>query len=290
MRFSKDSVLTLFILSSSIILVGYFIYVFIGWNVLISFSDWVGLTPRYNFIGFKQYIDLSSDPVFWSSLTNNLLLVLLFVPGSLILGLFLAVLLDVVGTRGEGIFRTIFLLPFSLSFVITATLWSWMYDPSFGVLNTILNSFGLSFLKSGWITDPKVALYSIIFALIWQFSGYTALIFSAGIKSIPETQIMAAKVDGASEFEIYTRIVLPQLKSWILASFVVLMVFALKAFDFIYVLTNGGPGYSTYVLGLMMFIYTFFATHFSYGAAIATILFVTVMLIVIPYVLKVRRR
>jgi glucose/mannose transport system permease protein len=290
MRLSKDNVLTLFILSSSIVLVGYFIYVFIGWNVLISFSDWVGLTPRYNFVGFKQYIDLSNDPVFWSSLTNNLLLVLLFVPGSLILGLFLAILLDVVGTRGEGVFRTIFLLPFSLSFVITATLWSWMYDPSLGVLNTILNSFGLSFLKSGWITDPKVALYCVILALIWQFSGYTALIFSAGIKSIPETQIMAAKVDGASGFEIYTRIVLPQLKSWVLASFVILMVFALKAFDFIYVLTNGGPGYSTYVLGLMMFIYTFFATHFSYGAAIATILFVTVMLIVIPYVLRVRHR
>ncbi|MGB9760154.1 MAG: carbohydrate ABC transporter permease [Thermoproteota archaeon] len=290
MRLSKDSVLTLLILLSSVILVGYFIYVFIGWNILISFSDWVGLAPRYNFVGFKQYVDLSNDPVFWSSLANNLLLVLLFVPGSLILGLFLAILLDIIGTRGEGIFRTIFLLPFSLSFVITATLWSWMYDPSLGVLNTILGSLGLSFLKSGWITDPKVALYCVILALIWQFSGYTALIFSAGIKSIPETQIMAAKVDGASDFEIYARVILPQLKSWVLASFVILMVFALKAFDFIYVLTNGGPGYSTYVLGLMMFIYTFFATHFSYGAAIATILFTIVMLIVIPYVLKVRHK
>lgn len=282
MKLTIDEIITIFIFSFSLFLIGYFVYGCIGWNIILSLSNWEGLNPSYDIIGFIQYIRLFQDSTFYISLWNNLLLILLFVPGSLLVGLFLAILLDI-EARAEGIFRTIYLLPFALSFVITATLWAWMYNPSIGVINTLLEKMGLSFLKSGWTTNESTAMYSTILALIWQFSGYTMLVFLAGIKSIPEAQIDAAKVDGASGFELYRRIIIPQLKFSALSAFVVLIVFALKAFDFIFVLTGGGPGYSTYVLPLMMYRETFAMTHFSYGATIATLLFMIVMAIVLPY-------
>lgn len=289
--FTKDTLFTLLFVLPSLVLVSYFVYVLIGWNVVVSLSDWKrgSLTPSYNIVGFGQYVTLFQDPEFLTSLTNNLILILLFVPSSLALCLFLAILLDS-KVRGEGIFRNIYLLPFSLSFVITATLWAWMYNPDVGVINTLLRAIGLGFLKSGWVGDPNIALVCVVLAIVWQFAGYTMLIFSAGIKSIPEYQIMAAEVDGAKGFNLYRRVVIPQLKTPALSAFVVLMIFALKVFDFIYVLTGGGPGYSTYVLPLMMFRETFSSTNFAYGAAIATLLFLLALVIVLPYLYLSSRR
>jgi glucose/mannose transport system permease protein len=281
--------IALFILLPSIALVGYFVYASIGWNLIVSLTDWNTLKPSYNIIGLSHYAEIVQDSTFWISFKNNLLLILLFVPSSILLGLFLAILLDN-KVKGEGVFRTIYLLPFSLSFVITASLWAWMYDPSVGVINTLLERVGLSFLKSGWVTDSGIAMYCIILALVWQFSGYTMLIFLAGIRSIPESQVMAAEVDGARGLGLYRRVIIPQLKSSTLSTFVVLMVFALKAFDFIYILTFGGPGYSTFVLPLDMYRETFLMDHFAYGAAIATVLFVVVMIIVVPYLYTSSRR
>jgi glucose/mannose transport system permease protein len=286
----KESVIALLVLLPSVLLVGYFVYASIGWNVVVSLSNWVELTPDYTITGFRRYAELLHDPVFWISLQNNLLLLLLFVPSSIFVGLFLAILLDM-KVRGEGIFRTIYLLPFALSFVITASLWAWMYDRDIGVINILLQEVGLGFLKSGWVADPSIAMYCVILALAWQFSGYTMLIFLAGIRSIPESQVMAAEVDGAYGFGLYRRIIIPQLKFSALSAFVVLMVFALKGFDFIYVLTGGGPGgWDTFVLPLQMFRETFIKTHFAYGAAIASVLFVIVMVIVVPYLYVSSRR
>jgi glucose/mannose transport system permease protein len=257
--------------------------------VLVSLTDWKGLAPSYNIVGFGQYVTLFQDQEFLTSLTNNLILILLFVPSSLALGLFLAILLDS-KVRGEGVFRSIFLLPFSLSYVITGTLWLWMYNPKEGVINTLLQKIGFGFLQPGWITDPNIALACVVLAIVWQFSGYTMLIFSAGIKSIPESQVMAAEVDGATGLNMYRRIVIPQLKTSVLSAFVVLMIFALKVFDFIYVLTGGGPGYSTYVVPLLMFRDTFRMDQYAYGAAMATLLFLLALLIVVPYLYLSSRR
>jgi len=289
--FTREKIVTFLFVLPSLVLVGYFVYGLIGWNVVVSVSNWKpsSLIPSYSFAGFGQYATLFRDPVFLTALTNNIILVLLFVPSSLALGLFLAILLDS-KVRGEGVFRSIYLLPFSLSFVITATLWAWMFNPDVGVINTLLGAVGLGFLKTGWIGDPNIALVCVVLAIVWQFSGYTMLIFSAGIKSIPESQIMAAEVDGARGFDLYRRVVIPQLKTSTLSAFVVLMVFALKVFDFIYVLTGGGPGYSTYVLPLMMFRETFSSTKFAYGAAIATLLFLLALMIVLPYLYMSTRR
>jgi glucose/mannose transport system permease protein len=285
----KEKIITLLIILPALVSIFFFYYCFSGWNFFISLTDWKGFIPSYNLVGFKNYVTLLHDPIFWTSLKNNLLLILLFVPGVILIGLILAVLIDQ-KVRGEGVFRTIYLLPFALSFVVTASLWTWMYSPRVGTINVLLGKLGLGFLKSGWITDPIIVMYCIIIALIWQFFGYSGIIFLAGIRSIPESQIAAAKVDGASSFTLYRRIVFPQLKASFVTAFIIFMCFALKAFDFIWVLNRGGPGYSSHILGVTMYKETFALDKFAYGAAYSTIILVLSLVIVVPFLYRVYKR
>ncbi|MFX1538193.1 MAG: carbohydrate ABC transporter permease [Promethearchaeota archaeon] len=285
---TKDNLILFLLLLPALVSVGYFVYYTILWNVIVSVSNWEGLKIDYTFKGFDQYFKLFNDEVFLISLTNNIMLIVLFVPLCLLVGLSLAILMDQ-KVRYEGVFRTIYLLPFTLSFVVTAYLWLWMYNPQMGVINTLLRRAGLGFLASQWIADPNIVLLCIVIALVWQFGGYVMLIFLAGIKSLPDSQLKAAMVDGASGFYLYRRIVIPQIKASTFTAFVVLMVFALKAFDFIYVLTGGGPGYASEILPLTMYQESFAVTHFATGSAIATILFCLVLLIIVPYLYRTYR-
>ena len=286
---TKDQISIAVLLLPAIILVGYFVYIGILWNILVSVSDWKGLRASYNIKGLDEYVKFFNDPVFMESLTNNIFIIVFFVPLTLGVGLTLAILMDQ-KIRNEGFFRTIFLLPFTLSFVITGILWRWMYDYNEGVINLLFQSIGLGFIKIAWIDDPNLVKISIVLALTWQFGGYIMLIFLAGIRSIPETQIHAAMLDGASGFYLYRKIVIPQVKASMTTAFVILMVFGLKSFDFIWILTQGGPGYSSEILPLTMYIQSFGITRFATGAAIATILFISSMIIVVPYLYRSYRK
>ena len=280
--FSRDKLIIRLIFFTCIILVAYFVYYFIIWNVIVSMTDWTGLIQTYNFVGLENYIAMFNDPIFWTSLANNFIFMLIFIPTSLIIGLLLAILLDQ-KIRREGVFRSIYLLPFALSFIVTAYLWQWMFVQD-GVLNNVLEIFGLGFLDIRWISDPNIALISVSIALVWQFSGYIMLIFLASMRSIPVSHIMAAQVDGASGFKLYTRVIIPQIKTSTFSAFVILMVFALKAFDFIWILTDeGGPGWATTILPITIYKVAFKANMFAYSSAIATTLLFIVMIIVIPY-------
>ena len=279
---TRDKISTILFLIIPIVFVIIFIYICIIWNVVVSLSDWEGLRASYNFKDFGQYIKLFTNKIFLTSLWNNIVLILIFVPGSLAMGLFLAILLDQ-KVRRENVFKLIYLFPFTLSFVVTGFLWRWMYNIRVGVLNTLLESIGLGFLSNKWVQDVDFAMFWVCVVLIWQYSGYMMLIFLAGIRSIPESHIMAAAVDGASSFQTYYRIIIPQLKAPIFTGFVILVVFALKAFDLIFILTGGGPGYATEILPITMYKEVFNKKHFAYGSAIATVLFLLIMIIVIPY-------
>ena len=231
--FLRDKLVIRFIFIICCALVAYFIYYFIVWNILVSFTDWEGLIQSYGFVWFENYIRMFNDPIFWTALSNNLIFMLVFIPSSIVIGLFLAILLDQ-KIRKEGVFRTIYLLPYALSFIVTGYLWQWMFIED-GVINFLLELFGLEFLQISWISDPNVAIFSVSFALVWQFSGYIMLIFLAAIRTIPQSHIMAAQIDGASGFKLYTRVIIPQIKTSTFTAFVILMIFALKAFDFIWI-------------------------------------------------------
>jgi glucose/mannose transport system permease protein len=284
-----DSFLTIAALALILILVGVFVYGFTGWNVLISLTTWTGLTPTYEIKGLQSYFSIVNDPIFMKSFSNNIILLGLFISGSIAIGLFLAILLDQM-KRGTGFLRTYFVLPFTLSYVVTGTLWAWMYTPGEGVIDSILGALGLNFLKTGWISNPEISIYCVILTMIWQFSGYTMIIIFAGIKSIPFSQIAAGKVDGAGSFSLYRHIIIPQIRDPLFVAFAILFAFGVKTFALIWTLTGGGPGFSSYVLSLLMYRTSFASFQFAEGAAIATIMILLVLVVILPYLFVTRRR
>lgn len=265
------------------LLMGLFVYGAIGWNVIISLTDWAGLgSPDYGSLDFQMYTKLLSDGTFITATRNTLVLLIVFAVITLVIGLVLAILVDQ-HIRFENTFRTIYLLPMSLSFVVTAIFWSWMFNFQSGMINVVLRSLGLGALAQHWISDPQFKLGSIIFALMWQFSGYCMVVYLAGLRAIPSEQYEAARVDGATSVRMYWRIIIPQLRASTTSAAVVLVVFALKAFDFLFVLFGTNPGPSTDILSVMMFREAFESTNWAYGSAIATVLFVMALAVIGPY-------
>ena len=238
----------------------------IAWNIRASFTDWKGAVPSSNFVGLQNYSELFHDSLFWQSLKNTLLL-FLAVPCSLGLGFFLATLLNQ-KVRGARIFMIIYLMPFAFSFVVTGVVWNWVY--------TLVGSPHIY---------PNTVMLSIIIAMVWQFSGFCTLILFAGMKSIPQKEIDAAKLKGASTFRIYRKVVLPRLKIPILTSTVVVMIFVLKAaFDLTKVMTGGGPGTASFNLPIFVVNEAYYKLNVAYGAAAGNILVAIVLCIIIPYV------
>ncbi|MFW5937647.1 MAG: carbohydrate ABC transporter permease [Halanaeroarchaeum sp.] len=285
----------------STLLVGLFVYGAIGWNFVLSLTDWSGLRqPTYSSLDFDMYArffgavfegGLIGGPhtqAYWA-FRNTIVLLVVFTVAALVVGLLLAILVDR-NIRFENTFRTIYLLPMSLSFVVTSIFWAWMYNPSTGMINQVLRTIGLDALTQEWIGDPQFKLFAVMFALIWQFSGYAMVVYLAGLRAIPEAQYEAAKVNGASLVKLYWRIIIPQLRASTTSAAVVLMVFALKAFDFLYVMFGTRPGPSADILAMMMYRESFGTTNWAYGSAIAMILFVMALGVIAPYLTVQYRR
>ncbi|MFB6113654.1 MAG: carbohydrate ABC transporter permease [Halodesulfurarchaeum sp.] len=266
------------------LLVGLFVYGAIAWNAVISLTDWEGLdpTPSYAGLDFEMYRRLLSDPDFWTAAQNTIVLLVVFTLASLALGLFLAILIDR-GIRFENTFRTIYLLPMSLSFVVTAIFWAWMYNYNIGLINETIRLLGPDYLATQWLGNPQFKLFAVIFALIWQFSGYCMVVYLAGLRAIPSDIYEASKVDGASTIKMYWRIIIPQLRASTASAAVVLMVFALKAFDFLFVLFGTRPGPAADILAMLMYREAFGTSNWAYGSAIAMVLFMMALSVIAPY-------
>ncbi len=263
------------------------LYVMIGISIYVSMSDWRSYQISLNFVGLRNYEALFSNPRFYTALRNNIMWIILFMGPTSILGLIIAYIM--VSTGKEIIFRTIFLLPTAISMTVAGTLWVWMYARD-GAINTVLKTLGLSFIVKPWISDPSTALYALIFVTIWQYLGFAVIIFEAAIKGIDPSLIEAAQIDGASSFQIFWDVVVPQVRHGFLVAVPLLALSALKIFDIVYVATRGGPGLATDVLGYFMWETAFWQRFMADGAAIATIIFAISLGIVIPYALVALRR
>ncbi len=293
-RLRSERLITLLLLLPSVIAVAVFVYGFIGWTGYVSMSNWNKLLPDYSFVGFKNFLKLFSHPRFQIDLRNLAVFTALFLTGSLAIGFLLAVLLDR-KVKGESIFRTIYLYPMSLSFIVTGVVWRWLMNPgspqmgSTGI-NLLLEKLGLGFLKSGWYTDPRVGIKAVAVAAIWQMSGYVMAMYLAGLRGIPEELREAARVDGASEFQVYRYVILPLLRPITLGAIIILGHISLKIYDLIVAMTGPGIGFSCDVPAYFMWETTFHANRFAQGAAIAVILLLMVSLLIVPYlVFSVRR-
>ncbi len=281
----KDRYLSILLISPSILAVLIFIYGFIGWSVRVSLSKWKGLTADYTWNALNNYKNLFADPRFHVDVRNTLIFTGVFVIGSILLGFLLAVMLDQ-GLKGEGFFRSLFLFPMAISYIVTGVVWRWLMNPAEGDrlsgLNLLFSNLNLDFLINQWHTTETWGIAAIALAAIWQMSGYTMAIYLAGLRGIPGELREAAQIDGASEFEIYRYIILPMLSPVTLSALIILGHMSLKVFDLI--IAVAGKQLPLDVPAIYMWQTTFDGLFYGRGAAIGILLLISVAVLIIPYI------
>jgi glucose/mannose transport system permease protein len=280
---NRDRLISILLISPSVVAVAIFIYGFIGQTAYVSLVRWNDFTPDYTWVGLKNYVDLFHNNRFQIGIGNTVIFTAMFIVACLFLGLLLASLLDM-GIKGEAIFRNIFMFPLAVSFIVTGVAWRWLLTPSSGV-NLLLDYVGLGFLKSGWFTDPSIGIKAVVIAAVWQMSGYVMAMYLAGLRGIPEELREAARVDGATEWQIFRGVVLPLLQPITLSAVIILGHISLKIFDLTKSMTGPGAGFSTDVPALFMYDTTFFGSHFSQGASVAIVLLLLISVLIVPYLI-----
>jgi len=234
-----------------------------------SLLDWNGITEG-TFVGLDNYIELftSKSAGFPKTVGNAFLLAILSVFIQLSISLWLALSLAD-GIKGERVFVTIFFIPVLISTVVIGQLWMKIYNPEYGIINTALRYMGLENLTRTWLGDQDTALYAVFIPILWQYVGYHMLLMYAGIKSIPTSLREAAMIDGATKREISRYITIPMLKPVLRVCVIFAVTGSLKAFDLIYVLTNGGPAHASEVPSTLMVSMIFGRNRYGFGSAIA---------------------
>jgi raffinose/stachyose/melibiose transport system permease protein len=266
------------------IYLGFAIYPMVEVFVL-SFQKWNGLTPAREFVGLTNYVFIfRDDPVFWMAFRNTIIWTALAIVIPPILGFFLAVALNQ-ALPGRNALRAVFYLPVVIAPIAVATMWKWMYDPFFGLFNTLLTDLGLQWVIADWLGDRQVALYSIFIAYVWQHAGFSMVIFLAGLQGVSDSLIEAARIDGATRFQVLRYIVLPALRTTTTVVVVLSFIQSLRAFDIVYGMTGGGPAQSTQMLALWAFTQSMQIHDFGRGAAVAVVLLVITIAIIVPYLL-----
>ncbi len=288
----KERTVVILTIIPSIIAVGVFVYGFIAWSARVSLGNWRGIRPDYTLVGFNNYISLFKSQRFLIDIFNNVFFSILFIAICVGGGLLLAILLDQF-IKGENIFRTVYLFPLAIPAVVTAVVWKWIFSPSTGVnvlINKFLSAIGIErTVELSWYTSTvsighfNVALIPIIIAASWWFMGYVMAMYLAALRGIPAELKEAARVDGATEFRIYTKIVLPLLKPITLSALIILGHISLKMFDLVYVMTGSGTGFVTDFPSIYMYDATFHGNKFSLGAAISIVMLLMVAVVIIPY-------
>ena len=257
-----------------------YVFVFSVWTFYISLSD-SSLLPSYNFVGFEHYAALWSNRRWHIAYTNLFLFGVLYVIGAMFVGLLLAILIDQ-RVRGEAIWRTIYLYPLAVSFVVTGTVWSWLLNPGIGI-QKLVHDLGWTTFRFDWLIDRDMAIWTIVIAAIWQSSGFAMALFLAGLRSVDSDIIKAAQIDGAGPVRTYWRVILPTLWPITITVVVVQLQFAISAFDLVRALTNGGPGIATQLPALVVYDLMFQRSQLGRGAAAAVLMLLILLAVLLPY-------
>jgi glucose/mannose transport system permease protein len=324
-RQNKGQLLPVFLIMPSAVAIIVFIYGFILFTLWTSLSRWSSPVMNLNLRepAWATYAQMFGMGRWQCDLRNLVVFTVLFLIVAIGVGLLMAILLDrkLIGT---GMFRNVFLFPYALSFIVTGVAWRWIFNPEAGVnllfnafgINHILASFGAPPLKPGWITDPSVlfsvndilakvfpgtndlavqigipvALIPLVIAASWQLSGFAMAMYIAGLSIIPHELREAARIDGASELQVYTRIILPQLWPVTVSLMIILGHISLKIFDLVFAMTGAGPGFATDVPGVFVFEQTFKAIRYNTGAAASMVMLALVAIVIVPYFWGTLRR
>jgi len=278
----------LFLLPALVIYLVFLIYPMFD-SLLISFTKWDGLSSTRPFVGLANYQRIFQDPVAVLAVKNNLIwtVVILVIPT--VLGLLLALGLNQ-KFRGSSLFRSFFYAPAILPLVGVAGIWSWMYDPNVGLINTLFHQLGLGNLAQQWLGNPTTALPSVMVAAIWQGLGFPMVLYLAGLQGIPAEQYEAARIDGASLLQQFWHITMPGLRETHIIVITLGVIGSFKVFDLIYAMTYGGPGQATQVLASWMYFQTFQYYNVGYGSALTWVIALISLIVTIPYIQVMSRR
>ena len=241
------------------------------YSFYLSLTNWDGLSAP-GFIGLRNYQRLFDDPTFYTALFNNLKWLISFITVPVVAGLALAMVLNSSIPGGRGI-KAAFYSPYILAPVVVGLIFGWIYHPAGGLLNTALETVGLGFLASGWLSDPALATWCIIAAAIWRQVGYVMTLYLAGLQGVDPSLIDASRVDGCTGWQTFRHVILPLLNPVTVVVVVISVIDSLRSFDLVFVMTRGGPGNASTVLANFMYIEAFNNYKMGYGAAIAVMLF-----------------
>ncbi len=275
------------VISPSFPVILWFVYGFILWTFYVSFTK-SKMLPRYDFWGIDQHFRLWSNPRWFTAVENLLIFTVLFVVICILIGILLSILLDQ-KIRAEGFLRTIYLYPMALSFIVTGTAWKWMLNPTMGI-EKLVTDWGFTDFTFDWLVSREMSIYTIVIAAVWQSSGFVMALFLAGLRSIDDEIIKAAKIDGASLYSIYITIILPMMRPVFMSSIVILLHISIKSYDLVIALTAGGPGTSSDMPAVFMTQMAFHRSEIGLASASAVMMFLTVLAVVVPYLYSELRR
>ncbi|WP_083978854.1 carbohydrate ABC transporter permease [Bacillus alveayuensis] len=278
MKIKQNKLLYLFILPGLILYLIFFILPTLS-ALFYSITNWDGLTPEYDFIGFENYVNLlTNDSIFAKSFFNNIkfmLFVVIFQTGfSLLFALFL-----VKNTKTNIFLRALYFFPTILSSVSVAFIWSFIYDPNLGILNTFLKKLNMDFLAHNWLGDESIAIFSIAFVQVWFHTGQMLIIFVAGLQNIPEDLYEVAKIEGANRWQKFRYVTWPLVAPAATIVMAYTTIQSFKAFDLIFAMTRGGPNYATEILATNIYSTAFRSFKFGYASAESVLFMIIIALI-----------
>lgn len=257
----------------------------VGSGVWLSFQRYNLLrAPVPTFIGLDQYIDLSSDPVFWTSVRNTFVFVTVGVASQFLLGLIVALALNRPGLRALNFLRVGLLLPWLMPTVVAGHMWSLLLDSRIGVVNDVLVAAGILPGYVAWFAQAETAMWAVLLVDLWKSFPFFTLLLLAGLQGVPDELYEAAEVDGAGAWYRFLRITMPLLTPVIVASVILRVIGLVNAPDLMIILTHGGPGLATHVLSLLAFNDAYTGFNFGAAAAVATVMLVLLMIFTSLYV------
>jgi multiple sugar transport system permease protein len=244
------------------------------WGIGLSFFRYDGIGPAA-WVGTENYRRLMADPTIAAALGTTLKYALGSVPLSLVLGLAIALVLDERWFRGKTFARALFFMPNVISLVAVAFVWEWLLNPKFGIINTILDRFGIA--GPAWLSDPQWALWCVVLVQVWHGLGFSVIVFLAGLQGVPETYYEAARLDGANRLQQVRHVTLPLLMPTIMFLSIMGCIAAFQVFQTVYMMTGGGPADSTRVIVYYLWQIGFERVEFGYASTIAVVIFAVVL-------------
>lgn len=289
-RWNQDTLTIILFLLPTMLFMG----VFVVWPIVssfqLSFYKWNGIAPTREFIGTDNWTRLLDDDIFFKAFGNNLKVVILSIAIQMPLGMGLAILLEQGGRWFLfRIFKTVYFFPMLMSSVAIGILFKYIYDPVFGLVNPVLEAASLESWTRAWLGDKDTALYAVIGVISWQYTPFYMILFLAALSGVPEELRDASLIDGANEPRYYWHIALPLVRATVRTAIILSLIGSLKYFDLIWVMTQGGPNNASELMATYMYKKAFPSFEVGYGSAIASALFIIVMVIAVVMFTVTRR-